>query len=347
MVKKHKKVGAAKQTPPSRFLPLILSGVIVAVVIIAALIFFPQPDVEQSQEDIIIVAMVNDEPILLSDLDRQWYSMPPQSRLDMERDDLLEQLIEERLLMQEANRLNLTVSQQEVETLFQTQLMQAGVTEEQAAQSLLAQGMSVDDLKSMYFRQLSIARLFEETVEEQIDVSTPEIVSFYEENRELFFSEQMVTVRHILLEESVNASRTQELIDTILERLETEDFCDLVDEFSMDAGSVDNCGEYTFPREVMVPEFEEASFRLQPEQQEVVQSEFGFHIIRKISDRPEGYLDLSDRMIHINGEPTVRQFIEQVLLQEKASDIYTVYVQDLSSRASITRYMDVSGFDME
>jgi parvulin-like peptidyl-prolyl isomerase len=88
-------------------------------------------------------------------------------------------------------------------------------------------------------------------------------------------SEEQVHARHILVE-------TEEEAQTVLARLEAgEDFIALAEELSTDEGTREEGGDLGwFPRGVMVPEFEEAAFALQPgETSDVLQTDFGYHII--------------------------------------------------------------------
>lgn len=335
MVKKHQHArkirGKREHIPPYNILtPLII------IIILCAAYFILMPGGEQTRNATELV-LVNGEPIYLSELDKQWKSLPVQAKQNISRDQLLEQLVQERLLLQEADKQNITIADEQVQQYINAQLAQSGATKEQFEQALQQQGTSLEEVAQTYRRQLIIAKLFEETVSEEPLATQEDILAYYQDNKEQFFRQQRVTVRHILIQ--TNESEKPEIVDTIEKQLDAKNnsnFCDLVNNYTMDIGSRNNCGEYTFARGQMVPAFEEASFEMNVGERRTVNSSFGYHIIIKDDDLSASYAGLNTTLESYSGQPTVQQVIESTILQEKARSIFDTYVTQLTNESTIT-----------
>jgi parvulin-like peptidyl-prolyl isomerase len=310
---------------------------IIAVAVVAAYFFIAQPQLSNTPEDIVLVT-INGEPLYQSELDSQWQALPVQAKLQLDREELLNQLIQERLLMQEAEAQGITVTEEEVQAFLNLQLQQTGTSEEQFSQVLSQQGTSIEEVKQIYRRQLTIASLFEQEIGEEPMVQEEDILAYYEANKEQFYRDQQVTVRHILIETDENVTEKPEIVLEIEESLDeagNANFCELVNEYTMDLASRETCGEYTFPRGMMVPAFEEAGFSLDIGERETVRSQFGYHIILKDATIPAGYSGLDTVLADYPGEPTVRDLIGQVVVQEQARSVFDTYVAELEAEANI------------
>ena len=109
---------------------------------------------------------------------------------------------------------------------------------------------------------------------------------FYALNKSQFTQEEQVRARHILVKATSNKPEDLEAArkraEGIKERAKNEDFAKLASEVSEDVGSKSQGGDLgTFAKGRMVPEFEKAAFSLEPGKvSDLVQSSFGFHLIR-------------------------------------------------------------------
>lgn len=287
-----------------------------------------------------VLVYVNDVPIKQFQLDAQWNSIPIQYKVNLTRDVVLDEMVKEELLIQEAKKKNITVSDADVNNFILSQLNKSGMTLDSYKASLVSQGTSYDVVKSMYLRQLIIASLFQsESNPDDIVVSDADIQNYYLAHKSDFFQNEKVVVRHILIpitnmsNESVAKAEAQDLFDKI--QADKSLFCDFVTNFSADPGSVDNCGKYTFGKGVMVPEFENASFDMKDGEYRIVKTSFGFHIINKISSIPAGVLGLDDELVELPGT-TVSQVVRQIVGEQKAKSVFDAYVQDLTKNATIS-----------
>ncbi len=295
-------------------------------------------------EDGTAKVIVNGETIYVEELDKQWNALPVQAKQQMTREDLLTQLVQERLLLQEAEKENIEVNNEEVNEFIKIQLEQSGISQAEFDQLLQNQGTNIEDMEIIYKKQLTIAKLFESFTSNDLNASEGEIFTYYADHKEEFYREEQVTVKHILIQvnENFNESVAQARVLEVEEQLDetnNENFCDLVVNYTSDIGSRDKCGEYTFAKGVMVEEFEDAAFNMNVNERRTVKTSFGYHIMLKEENIDKGYLGLSDTLIEYPGEPNVRTFIEQRVSQEKAKNIFETYITTLEEKAEIT-YID-------
>jgi peptidyl-prolyl cis-trans isomerase C len=138
----------------------------------------------------------------------------------------------------------------------------------------LASGAAFNE-RMQYWRRRSLRdSYFDTTVKDTI--SDADARKFYDAQVGGKTGEEEVRARHILVESKEKARE-------VFEKLaHGSDFAALAKEYSKDPGSKDQGGELGFfARGQMVPQFEEAAFKLQKgEVSEPFQSQFGWHIVR-------------------------------------------------------------------
>ncbi|NBG89057.1 peptidylprolyl isomerase [Isachenkonia alkalipeptolytica] len=184
-------------------------------------------------------------------------------------------LILERLVMQRAQEEGISLSDEEVDEALDPYL------EDPDMQALLEEGT----LDEAFLREQIEKELYAEKYQEwylsENEVTEQEIEDFYEENSEVFETDE-VQARHILVEEEDLA---QELIDRIQEG---ESFEALATEYSTDGSAAGGGDLGYFGRGEMVGPFEEAAFSQEVGEvsEEPVETQFGYHIIL-VEDRIE------------------------------------------------------------
>ncbi|ALS97819.1 SurA N-terminal domain-containing protein [Lacimicrobium alkaliphilum] len=178
--------------------------------------------------------------------------------------------------------------------------------------SAFGQEVDVSDEEINAFYQANIAsfdtqekvslRYVELEVEDLLsdaEVSETELEEYYQLNAEQYRSEEERRASHILLEvDDDNAEEQMALAQELRQRLQDgEDFAALAEEYSDDTFSAENGGDLDwFGREVMDPDFEEATFALQQEGDisEPVTTEFGIHLIKLTGIKPEQVQSLEE-----------------------------------------------------
>ncbi|MBI2400928.1 MAG: SurA N-terminal domain-containing protein [Deltaproteobacteria bacterium] len=137
-----------------------------------------------------------------------------------------------------------------------------------------------------------------------------EIKSYYEANKNRFETQPAVKARHILVrpdpkaadQEKAKADAKKKITD-LLPKAKSAKFADLAKAFSQDPGSARQGGDLGwFQKGVMIKAFEEAAFALNKgEVSGVIETEFGFHIIKVEDKKDGGFLPLKE------AEPSIKQ----------------------------------------
>lgn len=159
------------------------------------------------------------------------------------------------------------------------------------------QGVTIETAKRAFYKDALVGKIFDKTVTEyapsdsEVEEALNKDQTYVESvTQDPGYYMQKVTVKHILIktinddgtpksEEEQTKAKVE--ADEILEKVQSgEDFVTLVQEYSEDTGSLTTDGEITFGRGEMVPQFEEASFDMEIGEIRLVQTDYGWHIIR-------------------------------------------------------------------
>lgn len=300
-------------------------AILVIIAVLAILLF--QSNNAPGVDDTVLVT-VNGEPILKSDLEAQYSILPARVQQALTKDEVLDQMIDELVLLQEAEARGLDVNETEVDEALVKVLERNNIGLSQLEEALAKRNVTLQELRGLLRKQALINKLFDQAGLDNVTVSEADIKAFYAENKEQFVVPEQVTVRHILL--PIKGGETEENVTAFAQELierynNGEDFCTLVKNYSVDAGSKETCGEYTFPRGRMVPPFEEKAFDLDVGDIGIVTTSFGVHIIEKLDEEPEHTLAFED----------VRDDIENSLKEQARMQQYRSFIKELREAAEI------------
>ena len=277
----------------------------------------------------------------------------------VQRRQILDALVDEKILLQAAERANVRVNDSEIERAldaykqdFARQLRRtAPLTDAELRELLKQQGTSFDHFQEQVANRLTVDKLI--TVEEKPLLQTssapsPEQVSdYYESNRTRYpiVSPEMVRFKQILLVTTgMGASDTQTAkvkADEIYRAIQNGEPFDKFQEVFLSAGQSSKIGGLSFEtwrrddeqkRVTFGRDFFESLFSLEAgKRSAVVKSNVGFHIVEVIERVPFGVLGLDDKIPPQNAT-TVRGYITSVLTQRSRAEVVQKATQSLITR---------------
>lgn len=175
----------------------------------------------------------------------------------------------------------------------------------------------LEEVKNDMLKNYAMHKIFNE-----VTINDDEVLDYYNKNKDTLFSPTTYTASHILVEDENKANKILEEIENGL------DFAEAAKKYSIDP-SKDNGGSLgTFPKGVMVAEFQEGLDKLSiGEVSKPVKSQFGYHLI-KLDDKKvneQNFEDIKDN---------VRSTYEMIKRQEK----YLELVNDLYKKSEVKKY---------
>ena len=289
--------------------------------LVFAFLLFPLPGRSFSEENR-IVAVVNDDVITQTELNRalapvylqMQATLEPEEisrRMEQARKEILQQLVEERLMLQEARAPRqvevgkgkigtppvIGASEREVEEMTE-QIRGRFQTPEEFSEALRQQGLTLDDLKARFRDQIVIQKLVSREVRSRVTASPAEVTAYYQAHQEEFNHPSAVQVSTILIrpKNEMDLERARaEAVELRQQLLGGADFNEMArrrsDGFNAQMGGQLGFLEKGKGRK----EIEEVLFTLKPgEISPVIPTPAGFHIFRVEAIRPPHQASLEE-----------------------------------------------------
>ncbi len=293
-----------------RRLAILLRAPAAALLVVLALLWLPAPAGARIVER--IAAVVGDSVILGSEIEEkaapllaEVARMPEASkraaRAAALRREVLEHLIDDELILQQANELKLTVTSEQVDASIDEIKRQNNIDDDQLREALRGQGMSMAAYRADLKKQLLRFRVINIAVGSRVTISDDDVKAYYDRHMKSGANVQ-VRASHIFIAIPENAdsavvAEKQALAKRLLERaLAGEDFAKLARESSDDPATRAEGGDLGYFGKDMLPKaIEEMVFAMKPgEVRGPVRADRGFHVIKLVDRKSKDPKPLDD-----------------------------------------------------
>ena len=294
-----------------------------------------------------VVATVNGEKITQDELTLQVNELKEsyeQQGIDFSGDDgqtmlaslekdMLEQMIETKIMLQEARKIG-KLEAQDVQDRIKP-LKEQFPSEAEYNTFLSQVKLSEEDVAYILYLQ-------DETTKDVASVSEEATRKYYDENQEQFSQPEQLEVRHILffvddgtmgLPTQHTDAEAKKMADDIIALLdEGRDFAELAKEKSEDTGTKTEGGLYTASEAGTVPEFYTAAAALSVGEytEEPVKTDYGYHVIKL------------EEVIPAKAESfdSVKELLTEQLTDQAKQEKFNQYMQEARDKAVIVNKLE-------
>lgn len=260
-------------------------------------------------------------------------NMKDQYRTQM-RKRLIEQMVIEEILNQKEKAQNITVSAADVNEKVQEQMKQQNLSLDEFKALLKNYGTNYSEFESNVRKKLMFEKLMEGEFKGKVkEPNDAQIKAFYDENAEQFKQPETIHTKHILLKPAdsndpnkAKAEAKAKAEDVLKEVKAGGNFEELAKKYSA-CPSAQNGGDLgDAPKGSFVPAFEKAAYALEPNQvSDVVETEFGYHIIKMVSHKQAETTPLAE----------AKEKITQHLSNKQKEEVVVNYITQIKKEADI------------
>ena len=303
-----------------------------------------------------VVARVNGKDITATQLDKQVQlqlngSEAPQSSEEMQdlKLQVLSRMINDQTLLEHAATGNLSASDAEVDVKFNE--FKSQYTEEKFQEFLKEQKLAVEDIRNEIRKSITIDKLVNKEITSKISVTDAEIKDFYEKNKESFNLPESYHIAHILVtpvpepdlrngnnDDAKTPDEARQKAARLLREVQSgRDFGVVARESSEDPSSGPAGGDLNFQPlqaiENIDPRLAQATQRMRVGETfpQVIETRFGYHILKLIEKDAGGQKDLSDPRIQAN--------VRQMIFNRKDQLLKNAFSETARNKSTVTNYL--------
>lgn len=286
-----------------------------------------------------IVVIVNDEVITEGEVDRilapiymqykkQYADEELAIKLDEGRRNVLQKLIQNKLLLSEAKRREIKVEDGELKKRVE-EVKKRFPSEEGFQRALAEENITLSEFEKRHKERIMMDKLIEMEIRGRISVSPSEAMDYYESHKNQFEEPKKVKLKSILVK--ITKERPEEealkLAKEILARLEEGASFGLLAEKYSDGPYAESGGEMGWVKEGdLMNEVNELVFALKEnEVSGILKTSMGFHIFMVEEKMPSRAKDFNE----------ARAEVEQILFDEKIEKHLGQWIEKLKKDAYI------------
>ena len=286
------------------------------------------------------VAVVNDEVITQQDVDQMLAVLYAQysqefkgdellQKMEQIKKDILNQIIEDKLVLSRAKELNIKVTETEIDERLDY-IKKGFPSEDDFYKTLETQGVTIANLKDRYRDQLMMKKLVDYEVRSKVSVLPSEASDYYEKHKNQYKENDKYRVKNILVKakDAVNFELAKVEIENVYNKLkEGVSFDDLARQYSQGPNAEKGGDMGYIERGQMLEELDKAIFKLKAgEFSEPIKSEIGYHIF-KVEDIKYG---------HQASLEEAQKDIQMIIFQDKFKTQVAEWLSGLKKKAYIS-----------
>ena len=286
-----------------------------------------------------VIARVNGETVTrkevedyVRNLEGQAGGPIPAEQRDRIYRDIIDRVVGYKLLVQEAKARKVAVSDADVNARID-EVKKQFPSEDLFMQTLIDRKLTLEQMKADARRDLAIARLIDTEIAGKVALKPSQVEDFYNGNPDQFKQPERVRASHILITvpegaDAATKAQAKAKAQQILKDVKSgKDFAALAKQHSQDPGSAQNGGDLGFFQQgQMVGPFNDAAFSLKPGATSgLIETQFGYHIIRVAEKQPERTVPLDE----------VRPKIEQYLQERNKESETVAFVKSLRAKGKV------------
>ncbi len=293
-----------------------------------------------------VVASVNDVKItsrpIITNLQRLKVQASHQNQMINKQqikqmvNQILEAEIQREVMFQHGKKLKIEVLDKDVSKIIDMMKSRFN-NEEEFLKEFSKRGLNLEMLKMQISRNIVVTKVIQKEIQNKIEISDQQAKDYYDKNEKSFKNPESVHAAHILIKVDKKFSdKDKEIarkkIEDILKKAQKgEDFAKLAKQYS-EGPSASRGGDLSnVTRNQMVKEFEDAVFKLnEGEISDVVETQFGFHIIKAYEKKEAGGLVPFDQE-----KENILNFLKRSETEKRTK----TYIEDIARKADIKKFI--------